>query len=248
MKEEILLGRLIIITIAYIAMVTVNLTANILPLNGQTTGEISDSYTVLFTPARYVFTIWGFIYIILAYWIYKHWNNHQIKNSISIEQTLLFTASSLLNILWIFLWHFNYFQLTIVVMLLLLTCLALLYFSYSNDEQKWSKRIPISIYFAWICVATITNISFVLTSNHWNGLGLSNPLWAVIMLTLGTAIALHIRFHHYDIYFPIVFIWAYIGIAIKNGFEELLVTTAALFLSGVLLAGILFIKKQKPAK
>ncbi|MGE7622394.1 tryptophan-rich sensory protein [Viridibacillus sp. NPDC096237] len=242
------MGRLLIITIAYIAMVTVNLAANILPLNGQTTGDISESYTVLFTPARYVFSIWGFIYIILAYWIYKHWYNYQRENTISIQQTLLFTASSLLNIFWIFLWHYNYFQISVIVMLLLLACLALLYFSYSNDEQAWSKRIPISIYFAWICVATIKNIAFVLTYNHWSGLGLSDPLWAVIMLTLGTAIALHMRFHYFDINFPTVFIWAYIGVAIKNGFEELLVTTAALFLSGVLLAGILFIKKQKPSK
>ncbi|MBK3495780.1 tryptophan-rich sensory protein [Viridibacillus sp. YIM B01967] len=239
------MGRLLIITIAYIAMIAVNAAANILPLNGQTTGEISDSYSVLFTPAKYVFSIWGFIYIILAYWIYKHWQHRQRKNTISIQQTLFFTASSLLNILWIFFWHYSYFKTSVVVMLLLLACLALLYFSYSHDRHSCSERIPISIYFAWISIATFTNIAFVFTYNHWSGLGFSDPLWTVIMLTFGTAIALHIRFHHFDITYPIVFIWAYIGIAMKNGFEELLVTTAALFLSGVLLAGILFIKKQK---
>ena len=36
-----------------------------LPINGITTGEISDSFPVLFTPAGYVFAIWGVIYILL---------------------------------------------------------------------------------------------------------------------------------------------------------------------------------------
>ena len=90
----------------------------------------------------------------------------------------------------------------------------------------------------------MTNTSFTLTAYEWNGFGLSNPLWAVILLTIGTGIALYIRYHHFDIAYPSVFIWAYLGIALHNGFDELLVTTAALFLCGVLLVGILFIKKN----
>ena len=62
---------------------------------------------------------------------------------------------------------------------------------------------------------------------------MSDPLWAVIMMTVGTALALHIRFHHFDIAYVFVFIWAFIGIAVRNGFEEFLVSTAALFLSAV---------------
>jgi hypothetical protein len=42
----------------------------------------------------------------------------------------------------------------------------------------------------------------------------------------------------------LVFIWAFVGIAVRNGFDELLVSTAALFLSAVMLAGIIFMKKS----
>lgn len=73
---------------------------------------------------------------------------------------------------------------------------------------------------------------------------MSDQLWTVIMLTFATALALHIRFHHMDIPFALVFIWAFIGIAIKHGTDEMLVTTASLFLSGVILTGILLIKKR----
>ena len=37
---------------------------------------------------------------------------------------------------------------------------------------------------------------------------------------------------------------AFLGIAIANGFNELLVTTASLFLSGVLIVGVLFMRKN----
>ena len=39
--------------------IVLNTAANLLPLNGQTTGEVSDRFPVLVTPPGYVFGIWG---------------------------------------------------------------------------------------------------------------------------------------------------------------------------------------------
>ena len=50
---------------ATIGMIVVNGLANALPINGRTTGEISDGFDILFTPAGYVFSIWGLIYLAL---------------------------------------------------------------------------------------------------------------------------------------------------------------------------------------
>ncbi|WP_054754675.1 hypothetical protein [Piscibacillus salipiscarius] len=44
-----------------------------LPINGQTTGEISNQINVLLTPAGYVFSIWGLIYVMLGLWIIATW-------------------------------------------------------------------------------------------------------------------------------------------------------------------------------
>ncbi len=244
-KEEILLGRLFVVTIIYVAMIAFNTAANLIPLNGHTTSEISNSYTVLFSPAKYVFIIRGIIYIILAYWIYLLWKNRGTRYHITISQTAFFVVSAVFNMLWIYLWHYEYFTFSIVLIILMLLSLVGLYFSYPTWNTSWCGRSPISIYLAWVSIVTFMNIAFLFTHNHWSVLNLSDPLWAVIMLTFGTAAALHLRFHYDDILFPIVYIWAFIGIAFKNGFEELLVTTAALFLSGVLVVGIIFIKKQK---
>jgi hypothetical protein len=42
--------------------------ATSLPINGIATGDISDQFPVLFTPAGYVFSIWGVIYLLLLGW------------------------------------------------------------------------------------------------------------------------------------------------------------------------------------
>ena len=64
--------RQILVLLSIIAVIIVNGLATGLPLNGQTTGEISDKFDVFFVPAGYVFSIWGLIYVgLIAYGIYQ---------------------------------------------------------------------------------------------------------------------------------------------------------------------------------
>lgn len=239
------MGRFAIMVIALISVITINALANILPLNNQTTGEISNRLPVLFTPAGYVFSIWSVIYVLLIVWLVGMWKKRQQDEVIYTKRSTLFIISCVLNIAWIYLWHYEKFLFTVIVMIGLLITLVLLYRTFPDSDNSIKSRLPISVYLGWISVATIANISYVLTYYEWNGWGLSDPLWAVIMMTIGTALALHIRYHHFDIAYVFVFIWAFIGIAVRNGLEELLVSTAALFLSAVMLAGIIFMKKSK---
>ena len=55
----------IVVLLSYLIMITTNSLANILPINGQGTGEVSDSYPNLFAPAGITFAIWGLIYLLL---------------------------------------------------------------------------------------------------------------------------------------------------------------------------------------
>jgi hypothetical protein len=62
----------IITSITYLLMVITNALANILPINGVNTGQVSDSYPNLFAPAGLTFSIWGLIYVLLAlYTLYQ---------------------------------------------------------------------------------------------------------------------------------------------------------------------------------
>ena len=55
-----------LVAITYLTMIVTNYLANALPLNGRSTGDISDAYPSLFTPAGITFSIWGVIYLLLG--------------------------------------------------------------------------------------------------------------------------------------------------------------------------------------
>ena len=163
--------RQIAVVIAVIAMITVNILANALPINGQATGEISDRFDVYFVPAGYVFSIWGLIYLgLLGYAIYQALPA-QAQNPDLQSIGYLFVLSSIANIAWIFFWHYNLFTLSVVAMLALLILLILIYLRLDIGRaqvapaMKWLVHLPFSIYLGWITVATIANITSWLYSS-----------------------------------------------------------------------------------
>ena len=64
--------------------------ATALPLNGIDTGAISDRLNVLFTPAGYVFSIWGVIYIALVIWTFRQFKRDQQDRAVYQDTHLLF--------------------------------------------------------------------------------------------------------------------------------------------------------------
>jgi tryptophan-rich sensory protein len=88
----------------------VNALAGTTLLGGRTTGEVSDLYANLFTPAGYVFGIWGIIYALLAVFvIYQALPNQQSK-PFQAKIGALFILSSIFNVVWLFLWQYDYSQ------------------------------------------------------------------------------------------------------------------------------------------
>ena len=55
-----------LVAVTYLSMVTANVLANTLPINGVRTGEVSQAYPNLFAPAGYAFSIWSVIYLLLG--------------------------------------------------------------------------------------------------------------------------------------------------------------------------------------
>ena len=86
-RRERRMGLYIVMWIAFIAMLYVNWLATSLPINGQTTAEISHRLDVVFTPAGYVFSIWSLIYLLLFVWlvlIYPKIKNKQFDPEVGI--------------------------------------------------------------------------------------------------------------------------------------------------------------------
>ena len=151
----------------------------------------------------------------------------------------------IVHIVYIYLGHYEFFISAIIMSLVILLLLAALYFSYPKRENTLTDRLPISLYFGWHIFNFMLLTNYTLTLHEWSGWGISQPLWAVIYLTLITAIGLHFLYHHNDFPLNSVFIIGFIGISIKTGFDSLFVTIAALFLSVVIAVSFIVFNSKK---
>lgn len=208
--------------LAVLATVVINALANALPLNGQTTGAISDRFRVYFVPAGYVFSIWGLIYLgLIAFAIYQALPA-QRGNPLLRRTGYLFALSCVANVAWLFLWHYEVFVLTLVAMFALLLLLIAIYLRVGVGRarvslaDKWCIHIPFSLYLGWITVATIANVTAVLYYLRWSGWGISPEAWAIIMLIVGAGVASAVSLTRADITYTLVIIWAFTGIAVKH--------------------------------
>ena len=207
--------------ISFIVMVTVNALANILPINQISTGAVSDSYPNLFAPAGITFAIWGIIYILLGIFSFSLFQIPQItSNSKYIRIANLFTLTSIINSLWIFAWHYNHILISMILMLMLLITLISLRLSlqelHLTKTPKYVYQLPISVYFGWITVATIANMTTLLVSLNFTGFGFSEVLWTVTIIGVGAIIGIITARRLKDNAYLLVFIWAYAGIYIKH--------------------------------
>ncbi|MFO8059818.1 MAG: tryptophan-rich sensory protein, partial [Bacillota bacterium] len=178
---------------AFATMILVNALATLLPLNGRTTGEISQLYPVLITPAPYTFAIWGLIYLLLAGFVIYQFMRPRDPRLRGFRH--LFALSCVFNSAWIFAWHWEGIRLSLAIMLALLATLVTIYANIDAGGRPqslttfWILKIPFSIYLAWISVATIVNVSVTLYAAEWDGWGISQTGWTAIMILAAAALA-----------------------------------------------------------
>ena len=213
------------VVITFIIMVTVNALSALLPINGITPGEVSDSYPNLFAPAGITFSIWSLIYLLLAaYTLYQlclfRGKEKKINESLLHKTGIVFSISSLVNAAWIFSWHYRIIPLSMVLMVCLLICLiditAIINAQSLSPREKLLIRLPFSVYFGWITVATIANATALLVSLGWNGFVIPESVWAIIILAVGALIGTATLLRFSNIAYGLVLVWAYTGILIKH--------------------------------
>jgi hypothetical protein len=211
----------IIAGLAYVAMVAVNFMANSLPINNRSTGEISEAYSNLFAPAGLTFSIWGLIYLLLAGFVVYQFLGKSQKAEVVIQKiNPLFITTSIANIAWIFAWHYDYIGLSVLIMAVLLFSLIKIADTLREGQFAAMEKLfiwaPFSVYFGWITVATIANITVFLVSVGWGGFGIADFIWTIIILLVGTLIGILRTLKDKNIAYGAVFIWAYLGILLKH--------------------------------
>jgi len=203
----------------FVIVVVVNAMASLLPLNGMDTGQISDMIPSLFTPAGYVFAIWSVIYLgLFSFGIYQLLPTQQDNKRIKAIGPW-FLISNLFNSAWIFAWHYLQFGISLIIMLGLFASLLMVYTRAGIGASKakdWKEKllldVPFGIYLGWIAVATIANVATVLIMSDWNAFGIAPEIWTIVVLMVGTALAVAMAFLRKEIAYPLVAVWAFIGI------------------------------------
>ena len=220
--------------VGFIAVIAVNILANALPINGKTTGELSDSYPNLFVPAGYVFAIWGVIYLLLLMFTVYQASPKRRGAQFLGKIGYLFGISCVANVVWIFLWHYELVFLSLVAMFTFLGSLILIYLRLDIGrgeplrEERLYVHLPFSVYLGWITVAPIANVVAALVSINWDGFGLGEVTWTVAMISIAVILTLLNIQTRVDIGYALVIVWALGGIIVKQIVIQSIVTTAGL--------------------
>ncbi|MDJ0662161.1 MAG: tryptophan-rich sensory protein [Crocosphaera sp.] len=238
--------------LAILAAFFTNILANIAPINDLTIGEISNTFfqEVLITPASYAFAIWGLIYLgLISFAIYQVLPKN--RNNPYLQRTDYYLViSSFAQILWVFLFLSRFFVFSTLAMLAILVPLLLLYLRLEislkplSKQEKWLVNFPISVYFGWITVATIANFALALSWIEWNGFGISQITWTVMMIIIVAIIGILVRILRQDRVFCSVLVWALIAITIRH-LDKLPIAVSSGMCATIL--GVMILLPTKPA-
>jgi len=252
--------------IAVIGTLFTNYLSNALPINGMTAGQLSDDIPNLFVPAGLTFAIWGIIYILIimfaAYQARDLFKKEKIEMPFIKKTSYYFFLAGLANMSWIFAWHYQQVLISVLIMLVLFASLLKIYLNLDIGKEIVSRKerifiqVPISVYLGWITVATIANVTAFLVTINWDGLGISEVIWTMIVILVALIITLLMIITRKDVAYSLVIVWALFGIYIKRtdityGIQNEIALTAAVSAIIIILAILvevgmdIFMRKQK---
>lgn len=242
-----------------IIMIAMNALAIGLPLNGKTTGELSNKYPNLFVPTGLTFSIWSVIYLLLIiFCIYQVRSLFSRKPEPHLAMILnaigyLFILNASFNSLWIMAWHYEILPLSLVIMIGILVTLIKINQNlkavqpYIKGGLKFVVKASFGLYFGWICIAMIANVTAVLVGYGIMPISISGQSWACIMILIGSSIGFISTINVRNGYVGLAIIWALIGIIIARNrdiiFYKYIVYSAAfgilIMVSAILMASTL---------
>ena len=224
-------------------------------IGGRDTATVSNNNPTLITPAGYVFSIWGIIYILLGAFVVYQALPRERGSDYHRKIGWLFVLSSLVNIAWIFVWQFESLILSVVLIFALLLSLIAIYLrlNIGRSKVKTSERLavhlPFSVYLGWITIASLADVAVTLTAYSWDGFGISPETWAIIVVAVALVITMLILGIRKDVAYALVVIWALVGIGVNQTNPNVVLTTQigaiVLAVATLAIAVLLVVKRGK---
>ncbi|WP_338874177.1 TspO/MBR family protein [Spirosoma sp. SC4-14] len=258
-----------LVVISVIFLIVMNYLSNAGAFGGRTNKEISDQYHTLITPAGYAFAIWGLIFLgLLAFAIYQA-TPSQRTNPRFRAIGVWVIINAVCNAIWSPLFNTEHIGLALIVILVMLTSLVIieqqllekgnvpllptdpdetLPESAASPMETWLARIPFSIYFGWLTVATILNVAVFLKATDFSLMGLSEQTWAIAILIVGLVVGAIVFNRFRSVAYILVFAWAYAAIAVEQqGIGQIPLVAGAGAIVAIVLAIIGLISRKTPS-
>lgn len=199
-------------------------------INEQDAGQVSDVYDSLFTPAGITFAIWGVIYTALLFFCVYHIRmafkkeaTHHANENVH-RMGIWFILNNIGAAAWLIVWTKGLIPASAgLIIFQLLTIIVInlrlkIHDPHAGIESKIFTQFPLSIYFGWLTIATIANISVYLLALDWEGFGLNySPIeWTRIMIGVTVFLSALVVFTRRNVFFGLVIAWALYGIILKR--------------------------------
>lgn len=217
-------GLAIATWVAILSTLMVNTLSNIFPIDGNTVADLANGPLggVLITPANYAFIIWGVIYVgLITYAWYQSRRKYRSQLLIKRINWCLIIAC-VAQMAWIYLFTLQLYWLSVGAMVVILLALITAYSELEDGQHQLNSRhnrwvnTPISVYLAWISVATVVNIASAIYASGRQDLGLSGAAWTAIMVIVANLVAALAIVKRRDLPFTLVFVWADVAIAQRH--------------------------------
>jgi len=185
-------------------------------------GTTSSATAPMIVPESYAFAIWGPIYLgLIAFPVYQQ----IVKRDDHPKWIALrswYTANVVANGLWLAVASYDWQWLSVVIIVFMLVTLFRINQLLRGIEGSggkmnyWLERLVFSVYFAWITLATVLNVSSALYDHGWDGFGITEVTWTVIMVVVAALIAGYTSRRYRDAAYAGVVIWAFVALAVKH--------------------------------
>lgn len=219
-----------------VLVVGVNVLANVIPFNGQTTAEVITGDPVYFQPADWTFTIWGLIYLLLFGFVGYTLLPAGRRNRRVRAVAPAFLIANIANALWLVLWHYEQWSASVIVMAILGIALIVIYAGLRRRDpsdpftavERFMVWTPFSIYLGWITVAFIANVTVAMDRTNSELWSIGPRWWAVLMLGMVLLVTTAMTFVRHDPAYALVITWSTLGIAVEQWDRSRLVSFAAI--------------------
>lgn len=202
--------------IFFILTLVVNTLGGLGIINDMSQSDVSDKYFTLITPAGFTFSIWSVIYgLIAASLVVLYLRRETSYYQRALDKiTPLFILTSVLNMAWIVLFSYELVELSTLfifayTIVLALICKQLLAI---NDRKHFLLPLTFGLNTGWLMIATVVNVASSLVKLEWNGFGLSDDLWGMIILIVAILIVIFVTTQTQNAAIPLPIAWAYFGI------------------------------------